>query len=149
MPFKINMSDKGKSWKIESASETLIGKKLGDTIHGKEISEDLEGYELKITGASDVSGFPHKPGLQGTETKHLILTYGWGMHKRQRREGKKKRVSPKGLRLRKSVRGQQLSEKTSQINLTVLKHGAKPLKEIFPDQNKPKEKPTEAQAPAQ
>ena len=149
MPFKINISDKGKSWKLESASEVITNKKLGDTIHGKEIADALEGYELKITGASDSSGFPHKPDLQGTETKHLILTYGWGMHKRPRREGKKKRVSPRGLRLRKTVRGQHLSEKTSQINLIVLKHGSKPFNEIFPEQNKPKEKPAEAPAQAQ
>ncbi len=148
MPFKLNISDKGKSWKIESTSETITNKKLGDTISGKEIADTLEGYELKITGASDTSGFPHKSDVQGTEMKHLILNYGWGMHKRPRREGKKKRVSPKGLRLRKTVRGQQLSEKTSQINLIVTKHGSKPLIEIFPDQNKPKEKPTQA-VPAQ
>jgi len=140
MPFKINISDKGKSWKLESTSETLIGKKLEETINGKEIADTLEGYHLKITGASDLSGFPHKTDLQGSEVKRLILTYGWGMHKRPRKEGKKKRVSPKGLRLRKTIRGQQLSEKTSQINLIVLKHGSKPLAEIFPDQNKPKEK---------
>ncbi len=146
MPFKLNISDKGKSWKLESTSENLMGKKLGDIMHGKDVSEDLEGYELKITGASDTSGFPHKPGLQGAETKHLILNYGWGMHKRPRKEGKKKRVSPDGLRLRKTIRGQQLSEKTAQINIMVLKHGSKLLAEIFPDQNKTKEKAPEAVA---
>ncbi len=146
MPFKLNISDKGKSWKLESTSENLVGKKLGDIMHGKEVSDDLEGYELKITGASDLSGFPHKLGLQGSETKQLILEYGWGMHKRPRREGKKKRVSPNGLRLRKTIRGQQLSEKTAQINIAVIKQGSKPLAEIFPDQNKPKEKAPEAVA---
>ena len=144
MPFKLNISEKGKSWKIESTSETLIGKKLEETINGKDVAETLEGYQLKITGASDLSGFPHKADVQGQEVKHLILNYGWGMHKRPRKEGKKKRVSPKGLRLRKSVRGQQLSEKTSQINLIVIKHGSKTLAEIFPEQNQPKAKPVEA-----
>lgn len=146
MPFKLNISDKGKSWKIESSSENLIGKKLGEKIDGSEVDESLAGYELKITGASDSSGFPHKPGVQGPEMKREIFTYGWGMHKRPRKAGKKPRQNVNGLRLRKTVRGQQLSEKTAQINLIVVKHGSKHLTEIFPDQNKPKEKAPEAVA---
>jgi small subunit ribosomal protein S6e len=146
MPFKLNISDKGKSWKIESSSESIIGKKLGESIDGSELDESLSGYELKLTGASDSSGFPHKPGVQGPETKAQIFTYGWGMHKRPRKTGKKPRQNINGLRLRKTIRGQQLSEKTSQINLVVIKQGPKSLAEIFPDQNKPKEKAPEATA---
>ncbi len=146
MPFKLNISDKGKSWKIESSSESIIGKKLGETIEGAELDESLSGYELKITGASDSSGFPHKIGVQGPETKAEIFTYGWGMHKRPRKAGKKPRQNVNGLRLRKTIRGQQLSEKTAQINLIVTKHSSKSLAEIFPDQNKPKEKAPEVSA---
>jgi ribosomal protein S6E (S10) len=140
MPFKLNISDHGKAWKLESSSEMLIGKKIGDHIHGKELSEDLEGYDLEITGASDSSGFPHKKDVEGITLKRVLLSKGWGMWKRPRKAGKKKRGTPRGLRLRKTVRGRQLSEKTTQINLKVLKHGGKKLLEIFPDQNKPKEK---------
>ncbi len=147
MPFKVNISEKGKSWKIESASEALIGKKIGETIEGSEIADTLTGYTLKITGATDSSGFPHKAEIQGPEMKRIILTYGWGMHKRPRKAGKKPRQSPKGLRLRKTIRGQQLSEKTSQVNVIVAKHGHKSLHELFPDQNKPKEKAAEVKAP--
>ena len=41
MPFKLNISDKGKAWKIELESDSLVGKKLGETMDGKEISPDL------------------------------------------------------------------------------------------------------------
>ncbi len=143
MVFKLNISDKGKAWKVESSAESLIGKKIGDEIEGSELSENLEGYTLKITGGTDSSGFPHKPGLQGFELKKLIFTKGWGMHKRPRRGGKKKVGTPKGLRLRKTVRGAQISEKSTQINMIVIKHGSKQLIELFPEQNKPKEKPAE------
>ncbi len=146
MPFKLNISDKGKSWKIESSSELLIGKKLGEIIEGSELDESLSGCTLKITGATDSSGFPHKSDIQGPEMKRVMFTYGWGMHKRPRKAGKKPRQNVNGLRLRKTVRGAQISEKTAQINLIVTKHGVKPLAEIFPDQNKPKEKPAEAVA---
>jgi small subunit ribosomal protein S6e len=148
MVFKLNISDKGKAWKIESASESLLGKKIGDTIEGSDLAENLSGYTLKITGGSDSSGFAHKPDVNGQEVRRVILTKGWGMHKMPRRGGKKKRQTFDGLRLRKTVRGNQISEKTIQINMIVTKHGHKTLHELFPDQNKPKEKKEEA-APAQ
>lgn len=146
MVFKLNISDKGKAWKVESSSETIIGKRIGEEIDGSELSESLSGYTLRITGGTDSSGFPHKPGLQGSEMKRIILSKGWGMHKVPRRQGKKPRQTFDGLRLRKTVRGQQISEKTIQINLAVVKHGSKSLHETFPDQNKPKEKAAEAPA---
>ncbi len=149
MVFKLNISDKGKAWKVESSSESIIGKKIGEEVDGSELSENLVGYTLKITGGSDSSGFAHKPGLQGSEMKRIILSKGWGMHKRPRRAGKKHRQTFDGLRLRKTVRGQQMSEKTIQINMIVTKHGQKSMHELFPEQNKPKEKAAEAQAPAQ
>jgi len=149
MPFKLNISDKGKAWKIETANEIIVGKVIGDALEGKELSPELEGYELKITGASDTSGFPHKPDVEGPDMKRVLLTKGWGMWKKPRKGGKKKSPTPRGLRLRKTVRGKQLSDKTSQINLIVVKAGKKALEEIFPDQNKPKEKKVEAQEATQ
>ena len=70
------------------------------------------------------------------------------MRKRTRREGKKKRsnMKPKGLKLRKTVRGKIISPEIVQINLKVLKQGNQPLAEIFPEQNKPKEKKQEVKA---
>src|SRR3989344_5328976 len=149
MPFKLNISENGKAWKIESTSELLSGKSIGETLQGNEISAELEGYELKITGASDTSGFPHTPDVDGPDMKRVLLTKGWGMWKKPRKGGKKKSPTPRGLRLRKTVRGKQLSDKTSQINLIVVKAGKKALEEIFPDQNKPKEKKVEAQEATQ
>ena len=134
--FKLNISNKGKAWKLESEAESLIGKSIGEKLDGKEISSDLAGYELEITGTSDIAGFPGKKSIEGPELKRVLLTKGWGMHKKPRKEGKKKVSTPKGLRLRKTVRGNTISDKTVQINLNVLKEGTKKLPEIFPDQNK-------------
>ncbi len=149
MPHKLNISENGKAWKLEIESETLSGKSLGDTIKGQEISADLAGYELEVSGASDISGFPHKKDVEGPALKRVLFTKGWGMHKKPKREGKKKVQTPKGLRLRKTVRGKELSDKTVQINLKVIKAGHKNLAEIFPDQNKAPEpvaeKPAETQ----
>ena len=79
--------------------------------------------------------------VEGFGKKKVLLTYGKAMKKRPRREGKKKLTTPtpKGLRLRKTVRGKIISPEIIQINLKLLKEGSKKLSDIFPEQNKPKE----------
>ncbi len=150
MPFKINISDKtGKTYKLELESEELVGKALHDKVSGKDILPDLEGYEFEITGASDKSGFTAFESVEGIGLKKVLLTYGKAMKKKPRKEGKKKssKNRPKGLRLRKTVRGRVISPAIIQINLKVLKEGGKKLGEVFEEQAKPKEeviKPEEA-----
>ena len=142
MPFKINISEKtGKTYRLELESEELIGKELHDKIKGEDLLADLKGYELEITGASDKAGFTAMENVEGVGLKKVLLSYGKGMKKRPRKEGKKKRAKnrPKGLRLRKTVRGKVISPAISQINLKVLKQGEKKLEEVFPDQNKGKQ----------
>lgn len=143
MPLKINISEKsGKTYKTEIETEALFEKELHDKIQGKDISPDFAGYEFEITGASDSSGFTSHESVPGIGLKRILLTYGKAMHKRPRREGKKKlsNPKPKGLRLRKTVRGKVISPDIVQVNLKVIKAGSKHLSEIFPDQNQPKVK---------
>lgn len=140
--FKINISEKGKTYHLELESEEIQGKKLHDKVEGKEILPALEGYELEITGASDKAGFPALEKVEGIALKKVLLSYEKGMHKKSKREGKKKwsNSTPKGLRLRKKARGSTISSDIVQINFNVVKTGSKKLGEIFPDQCKPKEK---------
>lgn len=153
MAYKINIATKdGKTFKIETSSEELEGKELGETIDGGIISPELAGYELKITGASDKAGFTAMADVEGVALKRKLLSYGKGMKKRPKYEGKKKRTNtrPKGLRLRKTVRGRMISPAIVQINTQLVKEGGKKLAEVFPDQNKtpeaeaPKEEATPA-----
>ena len=137
--FKINIATKdGKTFKLESEAETLIGKKIGEKVSGKEISSGLNGYEFEIRGASDKAGFTAMENVEGETLKKVLLTYGKAMKKRPRKEGKKKQLckKPKGLRLRRTVRGNTISDAIVQINLKILKDGTKKLSEIFPEQNK-------------
>ncbi len=137
------MSEKnGRTFKIESDKEDLVGKSLHDKVEGTEISSELGGYEFEITGASDIAGFPSMEDVEGVGLKKVLLGFGKGMKKRPKKEGKRLRSKnrPKGLRLRKTVRGKTISPAVVQINLKVLKEGHKKLVEIFPEQNKPKEK---------
>jgi ribosomal protein S6E (S10) len=154
MVFKINISEKtGKTFKIESEAEELIGKSLHDKVNGTEISPELNGYEFEIAGASDIAGFPSLEIIEGVGLKKVLLSFEKGMKKRPRKEGKRKRTDykPSGLKLRKTARGKVISPSIVQINLKTIKEGNKKLSEIFPEQNKPKETKAEqpAEAPAQ
>jgi len=149
MPFKLNISDKeGKAWRLETEETGLVGKSVGDIVKGEDVGTDFAGYEFEITGGSDSSGFPLSKDVEGIGLKRVLLTRGWGMHKRPRGD-KKKVPQPKGLRLRKTVRGKTISETTVQINIKLLKEGGKKLSEIFSDQNKPAEAAAEEATPVE
>jgi ribosomal protein S6E (S10) len=144
MVFKINVSHKGKTFKVETESEALAGYSIGDKIDGKEFSEDLTGYEIEITGTSDKSGFMGMPNIDGPNLHKVLLSYGKGMHKKPKGE-KKTNKRPKGLRLRKTVRGKEVSLFTVQINSKVIKEGPKKFDALFetPAEETPAEAPAE------
>ena len=102
MVFKINVSHKGKTFKLEAENEDLAGHSINDKIDGKEFSPDLEGYELLITGTSDKSGFMGRSEIDGPNLHTVLLGYGKGMHMKPKGETKINR-KPKGLRLRKKI----------------------------------------------
>lgn len=152
MLFKINISEKsGKTYKLELDTEEFLEKQLHDKINGKDLLPDMEGYELEITGASDKAGFTVMKEVPGVGLKKLLLGYGKAMRQRPRKEGKKKPSNPrpKGLRLRRTVRGRVISPEIVQINLKVLKQGNKELSEVFPDQSKKEETKTKEQKPVE
>lgn len=129
MPFKINISDKGKTYKLELEEENLIGKKIGETLDGKEVLGALAGYEMIITGTSDKSGFPGKSDVEGPTLRKVLLTKGKFLRK----------VPHPGFRRKKTVRGNQISAATVQINLKVVKEGGKKLDEVLANSEKKSE----------
>ena len=133
MPFKINISDKGKTKKLETENEALVGKKIGETFKGEEIDENLKGYELEITGTSDLSGIPGFKGLEGTEYHRKELTKGPGM-----------KAKRKGLRLRKTMRGEEISLKMHQINTIVKKQGETKFEDLFKVEATPETESTDS-----
>jgi ribosomal protein S6E (S10) len=133
MPFKINISKDGKTMKIEIESESLIRSKIGDKISGSSVSPDLDGYELEITGTSDLSGFPGIKGEAGGQLKRKVLT----------RADKGMNDTRKGVRLRKTIRGEEITEKISQINMKVIKEGSRKFDSLV----KPSDQTDTAEAP--
>lgn len=141
--FKVNISDKsGKTYKLEIEGNSLIDKELHDKINGTDVSPDLEGYELEITGASDKSGFTAMKEVSGVGIKKVLLGYGKGMHKKPKGD-KKKNTQAGGLRLRKTVRGRAISENINQINMKVVKEGSKKLVDIFAAEKPAEETPAQ------
>ena len=130
MAFKINVAYKGKTFKVETEDEELVGLSIGDTVNGEKFSTDLTGYELEITGTSDKAGFMGRAEINGPNLHKVLLGYGKGMHMKPKGE-KKFNKKPNGLKLRKTVRGKEISLSTVQINTKVLKEGAKKFGALF------------------
>ncbi|PIN74785.1 30S ribosomal protein S6e [Candidatus Woesearchaeota archaeon CG10_big_fil_rev_8_21_14_0_10_37_12] len=118
MAFKLVIGTKdGKSAQKEvqdPEAKTLLGRKLGEQVKGDDLG--FAGYEFLITGGSDHCGFPMRKDLDGTGRKRILAVQGIGL--------KKKR---KGCRVRKTMCGNTIHEKISQINLKVTKEGKESL----------------------
>jgi len=121
--FKVVVNDvkDGKSHQVQISghhANSLIGKKIGDEVDGIFIS--LPGYKLKITGGTDKNGFPMRNDLSGSGRRRLLLSQSKGFH-----------PSEKGLRHKKSIRGNTINQDLVQINMKVEKHGSKPINELL------------------
>jgi small subunit ribosomal protein S6e len=138
MAFKLVVADPKtrKSYQKEVSEEGMIGKKIGENVPGSLIG--LEGYELQLTGGSDKDGFPMRKDVDGIARKKILISAPPGFHP----------GSP-GVRKRKSVRGNTVSEDIVQINSKVVKYGQKALDQLFASkkEQKPKEK-AEGEKPA-
>lgn len=116
----------------EPDANIFLGKKIGETINGEVIG--LSGYEFLITGGSDYCGFPMRNDVSGVGRKRILAVQGVGLKKKG-----------KGVRQRKTVCGNTVHAKISQINLKILKEGKEPLiKEEAKEGEKGGEKPQAA-----
>jgi len=135
--FKLCISDPstGKTFQKEvkdSMASPFIGLNIGETIKGDNF--DLNGYELLVTGGSDYCGFPMRRGILGLRKKIVILG-GIGFS-----------GGEKGIKRRKTVCGHKVHDRISQINLKVVKQGAKKISEIFGVSEGSKEEKAEAKS---
>lgn len=80
----------------------------------------MPGYKLIITGGSDRDGFPMRPEIPGSRRRAILVTEGVGFHTKDR-----------GVRRRRSLRGNAISPETLQLNLKVVSRGPKPIEEAL------------------
>ncbi len=137
MEFKLSIGNPKtkKTYKKDIAGDEakeFLGKKIGEKVSGSKIG--FTGYEFEITGGSDSSGFPMRKDVNGSGRKKVLITKSVGNRKNR-----------KGMRVRKSVAGNTVFTKTTQINLKVLKEGKAPLdgEEAPAEEDKTEETPKE------
>ena len=119
MGFKVVVSNKAETYQVEvEDTKALNGLVIGDEFDGGIVG--LDGYTLKITGGSDKNGFTMKKDVSGTRRIKSLLTGGIGYH-------------PKadGVKRRKTVRGNTISEDIVLINTVVTKAGSKSISDIL------------------
>ena len=121
MEFKAIIADPktGKSYSTTIGghqANSLVGKRIGEEIDG--IFVDLPGYKLKITGGSDRTGTPMRRDIPGARKKQVLVTKGVGF-----------RPKDKGVRRRRSLRGNSISQEVSQLNLRVTKRGPRSIED--------------------
>jgi small subunit ribosomal protein S6e len=126
--FKVVVNDvkTGKSYNIPVSghhANSLIGKKINDEVDGIFVS--LPGYKLQITGGTDKDGFPMRHDVPGSTRRRLLLSKGLGYKPKEL-----------GKRKKKSIRGNTINQEIVQVNMKVVKPGAKPINEIISTEGK-------------
>ena len=121
--FKVVISDikNGKSHQVQVSghhANSLIGKKIGDEVDG--IFVQLPGYKLELTGGTDKTGFPMRKDFPGMGRRRLLLSKSKGF-----------KSSQEGLRRKKSIRGNTISQDIVQINMKVQKYSSKPIDKLL------------------
>ena len=123
---------KGRTKQIEIEDEKfstsgLIGSKIGDKISGNPFG--FPGYEFQITGGSSENGTPMRSDVHGGIRKKILLSKGPCYYPEER-----------GLRRRRMVQGNMITDEIVQINLKVIEWGKK---EIFEEKEEAGEKKEE------
>jgi len=118
--FVINDVKEKVSYPKTLQNNPFFGNKIGEKVPGQELG--LEGYELEITGGSDIAGFPMRKDVDGFQRKKIYTV---------KTQGVKDITGKKGARIRKTVAPGQIGKDTVQINVKIVKYGSKPVKECL------------------
>lgn len=110
-------------FEIEGQSANrFMGREIGDTVEGGAVG--LDGYELEITGGSDVTGRPMREDVAGSGLTELLLAGGTGFN--PTRDGERRRVT---------VRGREISDQSRQINARIVARGDRPVADLLGDRD--------------
>ncbi len=124
--FKTVISDprtgKTYQWDVKGHhANSLIGKRIGDEVDGIFVS--LPGYKLVVTGGSDKEGFPMRKEVPGPRRRKVLVTEGVGFHPKD-----------KGVRKRKTMRGNTISPDIVQVNMKITVHGSKLIEDLLKEE---------------
>lgn len=120
--FKVIVSDPetGTSKVVElqeARAAPIVSKKIGEIIDGAIV--DMPGHKVQLMGGSDKDGFPMRPSVHGGVRRSIVLSGGVGFN-----------PTDDGMRRRKTIRGNIVTEEIVQVNLKVVERpkGAKETK---------------------
>ncbi len=134
--MKIVMSTKtGKAYQADVPQDKVsafLGLKIKDEIDGGLVG--AAGYKLKITGGSDISGFPIREDVSGSRRMKVLLSEPPGFNPTLR-----------GERARRTVHGNQVDLEIAQLNTIVIADGPQPLEELFKKKEGEKKEEKKAQ----
>lgn len=119
--FKVIISDPedGTSKMVEleeTRAASLIGRRIGEVIDGSVV--DLPSSKVQISGGSDKDGFPMRPSVHGGVRRRIVLSKGVGFN-----------PAIEGLRRRKTIRGNVITDEIVQVNLKITEKAKKRQKE--------------------
>ena len=138
--FKIIVSSPEGTSKVVELEETrampLIGRRIGEIIDGSIV--DLAGKKVQVTGGSDKDGFPMRPSVHGGVRRRIILSGGVGFNPQN-----------EGVRKRKTIRGNVITDEIVQINLKIVEKTIKPkeTKKTKEKKEAPEKPPTKETSP--
>ncbi|MDQ5870028.1 MAG: 30S ribosomal protein S6e [Thermoproteota archaeon] len=105
--FKVIISDKhGKSISRElkdKEAQPLLGSRIGDLVDSSILG--ISNGKFQVMGGSDKSGTPMRKDVHGGVKKYVLLSKGTGMRSNQ-----------EGIRKRKMIRGNIVTEEIYQLN---------------------------------
>lgn len=115
--FKLVLSDprSGKAKQLEvkdEAAQRLIGLRIGDEVDAQILSGVIDlpqGFKIRITGGTGYDGAPMHPGVEGPVKKYVLLSGRPGFRPRK-----------SGLRVRRLVRGNTISDQIVQVNAVLI-----------------------------
>ena len=125
----INYPKNGKSYKKiidEDKMNPIVGLRIGGEFDGGVI--DMPGYKLRITGGTDKDGFPMRKGIHTSGRIKVLVSGGTGYKPKN-----------KGVRRRKTLRGEIVDKDIAQLNVVVVKEGKKSIEEMFSEDSEKKE----------
>lgn len=116
--ININDPKTGKTYKKEADAQLYMNSKIGEDVSGDLLG--LKGYELKITGGSDKSGFPMRKDVTSLGRKRPLVVSGVGA-----------KHGESGVKQRKSVHGNHVDENIAQLNLKIVKYGKESIEKAL------------------
>ncbi len=129
----------GRSYSVDISGlnfNHFLGRKIGDVVDGLFVGEGddtLSGYKLEITGGSDRTGRPMRPDVSGAGIFSVLVSPGIGYKGKRyvKKRGRVYRYKYDGIRRRRNLRGNIISQDTRQLNLKVIEHGPRSLDETL------------------